>query len=37
MNTELQLYDSALRLGVRERIRGGRLPVTVPTRIDTGY
>lgn len=37
MNTELQLQDSALRLRVRERIKGGRLPVMVPTRIDAGY
>lgn len=37
MSIESQLRDMALRSRVHERLRDGRLPVMVPSRINAGY
>ena len=37
MSIESQLRDMALRSRVHARIRDGRLPLMVPSRIDAGY
>lgn len=37
MNTELQLQDGALRLRVRERIKGGRLPAMSRASAFAGF
>jgi hypothetical protein len=37
MPTESQLGDPVLRACVRQRIDAGRLPVTVPKKINAGY